>query len=224
MFLCVPFQEHRSIQKGTGMTTVAENIQQKADTSKRWVEANPGLSWCSQEYREDEEKIYISKELLNSIAYRSLSRCALLIYQDFMAKRIMIKIKKDKTKVWNVLNNGEISYPYLEAVNKGFTRKQFRNAIDELQQKGLIDIKHLGKGGRKPAEGTTGDSTRYWIDDRWKNYGTEDFLSARNPRTKDTRKSRGWALLNNDPKKKKAVLLKRKEALRKKLGVEKDTS
>ena len=206
------------------MTTVAENTQQKADTVKRWKEANPGLSWCSQVYHEKEPTIHISKELLNSNAYRSLSRCALLIYQDFLAKRYMEKIKKNKTKDWTIRNNGEIVYPYLEAVNKGFTRKQFRDAIDELQRKGLIDITHLGKGGRKPAEGSTGDATTYWIDDRWKYYGTEDFRPARNPRTKDTRKSRGWALLNDDPTKKKAVLLKRKEALRKKLGVEKNTS
>ena len=218
-------RDHRSIQKGTSaMTTVAENTQQKTDTAKRWKEANPGLSWCSQEYREDEEKIYISKELLNSIAYRSLSRCALLIYQDFMAKRIMIKIKRDKTKVWTIHNNGEIVYPYHEAVDKGFTRKQFRNAIDELQQKGLIDIKHLGKGGRKPAEGSTGDASRYWIDDRWINYGTVNFNPARNPRNKDTRKSRGWSLINSDPDRKKAIEQRRKEVLKKKVECRKEHS
>jgi hypothetical protein len=198
------------------MTTVAENIQQTIKTAKRWNEANPGLSWCSQEHPEKEEKIYLTKELINSKANRSLSRCALLIYQDFLAKRDMRKVKKGKGKVWIIRNNGKIIYPYAEAEQKGFTRKQFRDAIDELQQKGLIDIKHLGKGGRKPAKGT-GDVSTYFIDDRWKLFGTDDFKPARNPRNKDIRKSRGWALINSDPDKKKAIEQKRKDAVKKKV-------
>lgn len=203
------------------MTTIAENIQNRSANIQRWKEANPGLSWCSQEYREDEEKIYISKELLNSIAYRSLSRCAFLVYQDFLAKRLMIKIKRGKDKVWTIQNNGEIIYPYQEAEQRGFSRQQFRDAIDELQQKGLIDIAHTGKGGRKPAKGSTGDATRYWIDDRWINYGTENFKPARNPRNKDTRKNRGWSLINNEPSKRKAIEQKRKETKKKKVQCEK---
>ena len=71
--------------------------------------------------------------------------------------------------------------------------------IDELQQKGFIDITHQGKGGRKPANGT-GDVSLYWIDDRWKEYGTNDFRPPRNPRIKDNRKGRGWALYHSQKK------------------------
>ena len=115
-------------------------------------------------------------------------------------------------------NNGKIVYPYQEAEQKGFTRQQFRDAIDELQEKGLIDIKHLGKGGRKPAEGT-GDVSIYWIDDRWKKYGTDAFRPARNPRTRDTR-ARGWSLINSDPKLKRAIDRKRKATIMKKVRCE----
>ena len=138
--------------------TIEESIKRKIEKAKNWEIANPGLSWCDSGYLVDEPKIYITKELLNSPAYRSLSRAALLIYQDFLAKRIMKAVKRNRKKLWVTENNGEIIYPYSEALEKGFLRDVFRNSIDELQEKGLIDITHCGKGGRKPANGA-GDVT-----------------------------------------------------------------
>ncbi len=178
------------------MVTVAENERAKIEKAAKWREANP---WCSTEYSQDESKIYITKELLESEAYRSLSRCAMLIYQDFLAKREMVAIKRNRKKVWVINNNGEIIYPYSEAKENGFSNDQFRNAIDELQYKGFIDIKHQGKGGRKPANGA-GDVSKYWIDDRWQDYGTDDFRPPRKPRKKDKRKGRGWAVYHSKKK------------------------
>jgi hypothetical protein len=172
------------------MVTVAENERAKIEKAAKWRKENP---WCSPEYPQDEAKIYITRDLLESEAYRSLSRCAILIYQDFLAKREMVPIKRNRKKAWAINNNGEIIYSYSEAKDKGFSRDQFRNAIDELQQKGLIDITHQGRGGKKPAN-STGDVSTYWIDDRWQDYGTSDFRSPRNPRRKDKRKDRGWFL------------------------------
>ena len=148
-----------------GTPTIEERIKSKSRLIRQWEEVNPGLRWESPEYSEG-NNIYITKEMLNSPAYRSLSRAAMLIYQDFLSKRFMKKISRSRQKTWVIENNGEIMYPYSEAVEKGFTRATFRDAIDELQIKGFIDIKHMGKGGRKPAKGT-GDRTKFWIDDRW---------------------------------------------------------
>ena len=178
------------------MVTVADAIQEKIKKAAKWRKENP---WHSPEYPEDEGKIYIYREMLESKAYRSLSRVAMLLYQDFLARREMLPIKRNKEKVWVINNNGQLIYPYEDAIENGFTRDQFRNAIDELQQKGFIDITHQGKGGRKPAKGT-GDVSKYWIDDRWKNYGSEDFKPPRNPRVKDKRKGRGWSLYHAQKK------------------------
>jgi len=176
------------------MVTVAENERAKIEKAARWRKENPGCA----EYVQDEPKIYITKELLESEAYRSLSRCAMLIYQDFLAKRDMRHVKRDRKKVWVIQNNGEIIYPYTQAKDNGFSSDQFRNAIDELQQKGLIDITHQGKGGRKPTDGA-GDVSQYAIDNRWQDYGTEDFR-PRKPRKKDKRNGRGWALYHSKKK------------------------
>jgi hypothetical protein len=178
------------------MVTVAESVRAKIEKDAKWRKENP---WQSPEYTNDEPKIYIIRDLLESKAYRSLSRVAMLVYQDFLSKREMVATKRNRKTVWQINNNGSIVYPYSEAEENGFSKDQFRKAIDELQQKGLIDITHQGKGGRKPAKGT-GDVSTYWIDDRWIDYGTDDFRPPRNPRKKDNRKGRGWSVYHTKKK------------------------
>jgi hypothetical protein len=103
----------------------------------------------------------------------------------------MEKIKSNKrSDTWIIKNNGDIVYPYLEAEKKGVGRREFRNAIDELIEKGFIDITHQGSGGR------SGDMTKYYIDDRWKEYATASFRPARKARKKDSRKGRGWSVFH----------------------------
>ena len=113
--------------------------------------------------------------------------------------------KKDRSDEWIIENNGEIVYPYHEAERKGINRRNFRNAIDELIQKGFLDINHSGSGGRK------GDVSTYWIDDRWQDYETDKFRPPKNPRVKDARKGRGWGVIMGNEKMKKKLLAKRKK-------------
>jgi len=209
---------------------VREQSQQRVEDHAKWLDTNPAyggldefIEWVSQEYEKDTPKIYIEKNLVHSPAFRSLSRVAFLVYLDFLDKRFLKPVKREKKRVWVMENNGKIVYPYQEAENRGISRKQFVKAIDELQGKGFIDIKHQGKGGRKPANGT-GDVTTYWIDDRWEDYGTEDFKPPRNPRRKDTRKGRGFELIWQDREQGEAMNKKAHETLKiKKLSIENDT-
>ena len=174
------------------MRTIADQIKAKSEIAANWERENPGRSWCNPLYPENIPKIYVEKELIASGAFRSLSRWAILVYLDLLSKRLMQSAGKRKGKrVWHCVNNGEIQFTYSEAAAKGIGSREFRSAIDELQENGFIDIKHQGRGGRKPASGS-GDATLYWIDDRWKDYGTDDFKPPRNPRKKDTRSDRGW--------------------------------
>ena len=191
--------------------TIDEKIQNDIAKVKKWEAANPGQKWINGTHSPNEEKIYITKELLRSSVYRSLGRVSMIVYQDFLSKSIF---KKDrKNKVWQISNNGELIYTYQEAEENGFSSTQFRNAIDELQAKGLIDIYHQGHGGRKPKDGE-GDFTTYWLDDRWMEYGTDDFRPPRKPRRKEEKQNRGWALLMKDPKKRKRIITKRENTVR----------
>ena len=140
--------------------------------------------------------ICFDKSLLRSKAFRSLSKWSLLVYLDFFRKRQMEKVKhKSRSAEWIIRNNGDIVYPYLEAEKRGIGRREFRNAIDELIEKGFIDITHQGSGGRAR------DMTTYFIDDRWKDYGTESFRPAKKPRMKDSRKGVGWSAVHANKKK-----------------------
>jgi hypothetical protein len=184
------------------MLTVKQDVECKIQKAVAWEAANPGRSWAeASEYHEDEPKIYILKEMLSSPAFRNLSATALIVFMDFMAKRNLQRCgrkrsngRRNSSTKWVCTNNGKIQYPYSEALEHGISRTRFRNAIDELQRKGFIDITHIGKGGRKPTDGT-GDSTLYALDDRWREYDPaagKSTVPPTMPREKDTRMDRGF--------------------------------
>lgn len=133
--------------------------------------------------------IVIERCLLKSPAFRSLSGTAKTVYFDFLMK---CKIGKPKNKPGKsdkvILNNGQIEYCYSEAESKGISRKQFRNAIDDLIRYGFIDIEHSGMGGHN------GDKSKYAISDRWQSWGTDKFIEKH--RVKDSRQGRGWSVYN----------------------------
>ena len=81
-------------------------------------------------------------------------------------------------------NNGQIEFTYSEALKKGYSRRSFRDALDQLIERGFIDIAHLGSGGWK------GDKNLYSISDRWRDFGTDDFKPMERP--KDRRKGIGF--------------------------------
>lgn len=132
----------------------------------------------------------------------------MLAYLDFLRKRQMTQIKRPKrSDDWIIKNNGEIVFSYSEAEHKGIGRREFRNAIDELIDKGFLDIAHQGSGGR------SGDMTKYFIDERWKEYGTPSFRPANNPRRKDVRKGRGWSVYHANQKETSVTKLSPKKSV-----------
>ena len=131
--------------------------------------------------------IVIERRLLKSKIFRTLNGTAKTVLLDFMMKRKMQKApgKPGKNNKWIVTNNGEMEYTYSEAEKKGIPRSSFMRAIDTLVESGFIDIAHSGSGGKK------GDKSLYAISDRWKDWGTDDFVEA--TRRKDHRQGRGFA-------------------------------
>lgn len=134
--------------------------------------------------------IVLSQDLLKSEAYRSLRNTALIVFNDLRMK-CQIKgakgSKKNRSSEIEILNNGKLVYTYEEAGKKKppISRSRFMRAIDELVEKGLVDIIHSGNAGRK------GDVNLYAISDRWRRYGTPLFEEKTRPR--DMRTGRGFA-------------------------------
>ena len=154
-------------------------------------------------------KIVIEKVVFKSEAFRSLKTdTAIKVYMDFLMKRQMQKLKvsrKNRSDIWEITNNGKIEYTYSEAQKKGFTKPRFQRALDELIEKGFIDIARLGGMFE-------GDKTLYSISTRWQKYGTDKFEVKVRP--KDTRKGKGFAVFHAKRKKREEMINLAKENIK----------
>ena len=116
------------------------------------------------------KSIFFDKSLLQSKAFYSLNtKTAYLVLVEFWMKRQMLKNGRQGKEQWRITNNGEIEFTYLEACGKfGITTGTFTNAINELREKGFIDIAASGQGVHKV-------KNLYSISRRWQKYGTEEY-------------------------------------------------
>jgi len=129
--------------------------------------------------------VVYERALLNSKAYRELKKPrAHLLIQDFLGKRQLFKQKGKKGReAWEILNNGKIEFTYSEAKLKGYSPRQFSEALTEIVGHGFIDVTESGGI-------YDGHKSKYAISERWRKYDTDEFESVTRP--KDTRKGRGF--------------------------------
>jgi DNA-binding PadR family transcriptional regulator len=115
--------------------------------------------------------IWIPKDLIQSKAYQSLrTPAAYRVLALFWIRRQFCKFKHgSKRGQWNLANNGEIVFTYLEAQKHWhLTEGTFRRALDELREKGFLDITESGQGVYKV-------TNLYALSDRWRKYGTAEY-------------------------------------------------
>lgn len=130
--------------------------------------------------------VIFERELLKSEAFKSLSAGAIHVYTHFMMKRKMSKLGRGGKEQWVQANNGELVFTYSEAEKElDMPKSTFMNCLDRLIEVGLIDVAHSGSGGKK------GDVSLYSISQRWRKYGSHDFIEKQ--RHKDKRSGRGFA-------------------------------
>ncbi len=116
------------------------------------------------------DNIWVERRLIESEAFRALKTAtAHKVLATFWTKRQMAKIGRAGKRQWDIANNGEITFTYKEAKeNYCISSGAFRDAIDELREKGFIDIAATGMGVHKV-------TTLYSISDRWKLYGMPEY-------------------------------------------------
>ena len=144
--------------------------------------------------------IFLEKASIKFLASNRLTKTTVIVFLLFLKKRKLKNMGRQGKTKWEIVNNGEIVFPYCEANKKyGIPASTFSKAIDQLIEFGLIDINHHGGGMVK-------DMTTYYISDRWRDYGTPDFKEKTRP--KDTRKlgftAKNWE--KRSKKKRKASL------------------
>lgn len=122
---------------------------------------------------------FVEKEVLRSKAFKELPGTAIQVLMWFYLKRKLKNMGSKGKEKWIIINNGEIVFSYADAEKKyGLTRTRFSRALNKLIELGFIDIAHHGGG-------MMGDCTLYAISERWRKYGTDQFIPQF--RSKDTR-------------------------------------
>ena len=152
------------------------------------------------------ENIWVEREMILSSAFHKLNGSASRVLLLFLYRRQWSRPSR-KGK-WHTTNNGEIVFPYEEARKKfNIPKSSFARAIDNLIEYGFIDIAHLGGG-------LIGDCTKYSISNRWRNYGTDNFVKKKRPKDK-----RGFGFTSKNWEEKTG----RKRRIESKSGIKNDT-
>ena len=132
---------------------------------------------------------YIKRDILESDAYWDLTGAAPQIYMVFRMKCVFADRTIGKRKEIIIVNNGEITYTYLEAQNNHrIPKSNFLRARDQLIKVGLIEIAE---------DGGCHHTTKYSFSNNWRNYPEETFerpksgnlVGMKTRWTKDTVKS-----------------------------------
>ena len=111
--------------------------------------------------------IYKTRDLISSKAYWKLTGTSIRVFEIFLLKRKMKKTTIGKHELNNIVNNGQITFTYLEAEEKyGISKSTFMRARDQLIEVGFIEITEHG-GEHQP--------TRYAISNNWMKYPEESF-------------------------------------------------
>ena len=132
---------------------------------------------------------YIKRDILESDAYWDLTGAAPQIYMVFRLKCVFTDRTIGKRKERIIVNNGEITYTFVEACkNHKIPKSTFLRARDQLIKVGLIEIAE---------DGGCHHTTKYSISNNWRNYPEQTFerpksgnlVGMKTRWTKDTVKS-----------------------------------
>ena len=136
------------------------------------------------DHRTPSRVIVLEADLVDSAAFLVLSSTSIVVLMGFMRKRQMKKREHQRRKdVWEILNNGRLTYTFKEAQARGIPKQSFNRAIKQLVEVGFIDVTRPGIGGR----GIHNQPTTYALSDRWQKWGTPDFQRVDKPTNSLTR-------------------------------------
>ena len=125
-------------------------------------------------------KAWVEPEMMESDAFRSLPGSAMWVLLRFTQKPKWYdsKVGGRKTRVYEI--NG-LTFTYSEANHFGLSNTTFYRAIKTLVERGFLDVEH--RGGTF-GHGEIKDYTRFKLSDRWKAWGTPQFVKKDFPRLK----------------------------------------
>ena len=125
-------------------------------------------------------KAWVEPEMMESDAFRSLSASTMWVLLRFTQKLrwSYTKVRGRKTRVYEISG---LTFTYSEAKYFGLSDATFYRAIKTLVERGFLDVEH--RGGTF-GHGEIKDYTRFKLSDRWKAWGTPQFVKKDFPRLK----------------------------------------
>jgi len=124
-------------------------------------------------------EIRIKADIYYSEAFNSLSRSGMVTLMRCLQKRKW-KFEGKRNKKMVYLDEGFI-FPYAEAAFLGIGTTQYWKNINKLIEVGFLDVVH--QGGWYQRHEREKDYSVYKNSERWRNYGTADFVKAEKKKT-----------------------------------------
>jgi hypothetical protein len=138
-------------------------------TEKQWIEyLKRSKGWS----------IRMGHDLLHSQAYQNLKYAPALKVLNWCHEKIRFKVDKKRRGFarYQIVNDGEFTFPYSEAIQRGLTVNQFSRALKDLYGFGFIDVKQFGSGMME-------NPTIFTLSQRWKEFGKPEFISKEWPKS-----------------------------------------
>jgi len=132
--------------------------------------------WEIEKAKTKHWQIDITHGVVDSRAYSEMQYAPAIKVLIWFCAKLRWRIDKKKQGISRriYLNKDNLSFTYLEAERRGLTQKQFARALKELHHFGFIDVMRHGTGVEK-------DFSVFSLSDRWRRYGTEDFIQKEMP-------------------------------------------
>ena len=113
----------------------------------------------------------VDTPLLDSKAFRSLSRKGNLVLLDFLSFVEWETTNSKHGKVSRMTNSDSLMYSFDEAKRRGIPYSTFNRALTELVERGFLTVKKHGSGLQN-------DPNVYAWSNEWKQWGTPQFKAG----------------------------------------------
>ncbi|HUS58882.1 MAG TPA: hypothetical protein VM141_09540 [Planctomycetota bacterium] len=115
---------------------------------------------------------WTERSMVKHPAFISLTGKAAQVLMVFRTKFQMEKRGRAGHREWVIVNDGEIRFTYREAITFGITNGQFTHAIDQLLDRGFMEVAQAG-GQHRP--------TLYGTSEKWREWKPGMHFGARQP-------------------------------------------
>lgn len=120
-------------------------------------------------------EVRIEAEMFYSEPFKALSASAMRTLMRCLQKRTWEKHRRHGEKKIKYID-GDFIFPYGEAESLGIGTTQFWKNVTLLIELGFIDLAY--QGGRYQRDQHEKDYSRYRLSDRWRKYGTDNFVKS----------------------------------------------